>query len=106
MAAPKKSRGRTTPKKVKPRELTLNVNDLTFGELEEIETITGKGVNEMLLNGQPNATLLVAMVWMALRKDDPNLTLDDVRAMSFGELNGISDGGGAPNPTKAAGSKS
>lgn len=60
----------------------LDLNGLTFGEMEIIEDKCGKPVSEVFAGGQDgnaqaSATALRTLAYIALRRDDPGLTWED-----------------------------
>lgn len=79
-------------------DITFDPQKLTIGDLETIEEITGEAYGH--LNWQdPNAKLLMAIVYLNGKRDDPAFTLDDARSVPVISLT-VAD---SPNPTADAG---
>lgn len=94
------------------RKISLNENDMTLGDMEEFEDITGMSFSDaikrvkvidpetgmQMTDPDPAAKGaglwenvmsmkgLVAMLYLTLRKEEPSITLADVRKMNFGEF--------------------
>ena len=64
----------------------IDPNDLTFGELEELEDLTGVTLTDLSKEGV-KAKVITVLTWFALRKKEPETTLDDVRAMDMSSVN-------------------
>lgn len=99
--------------KAEPRKIKFNQSKMTLGDLEEFEDITGQSFNSAMKevvvmdpetgrpkrNPDPEAKGraltqtemsmkgLVALVYMATKKDDPTFTLEDARALKLSEFN-------------------
>ncbi|MDP9388183.1 MAG: hypothetical protein M3Q48_09810 [Actinomycetota bacterium] len=67
-------------------DLTIDPDDLTLGEVEQLEELTGKPLGEMF-NGAISAKAATALVYVIKRREDPAFTLDDARAFKIGGLN-------------------
>jgi hypothetical protein len=88
--------------------LNLNPEELSLGDLEDFETITGKTLQEALeakpaldengkqrkdAKGRPlreaqlSITVIKALVYLTKRRDNPAFTLDDARNVKVTELN-------------------
>lgn len=87
--------------------LTLDPDDLTLGEMEEFEEITGRTLSD-LMRGEialddedkprrdakgkvlreinPRAKEITALVFLARRREEPDFTLDQARAVKLTEL--------------------
>jgi hypothetical protein len=62
------------------------VGDMELGELEELEEATGMKMGEILAQFQSKdfgATVLVGIVWLALRRNDPTATMDTARKIKL-----------------------
>jgi hypothetical protein len=77
----------------------------TLGEAEIVEQVTGMNVQQFAaaLPDQaknPNVKVLIAFVWHAMHRENPALTVDDVRALEFDDLNweGLDEGDAADPP--------
>lgn len=78
--------------------MDLSLDDLTIGDLEEIEQITGQSSDKILNGGMPSAKALKAIVFVTHRKQDPDFTLEDaaavkVTSIDIGDDDPPTDGG-------------
>lgn len=109
--------------KVMPHKISLDMDTLTLGDLEAFEEAIGGDLMEILTpqivrdeKGHPvpdfkdpkhrplkqvkvNAKAMVGLVWIALRKTAPDLTLAEVRAMPLTSLEFDLEGADAKDPT-------
>ena len=67
----------------------MNVEDLTLGEVEEIENYAGLPLASLADSDKPSGALMVAIAWVAKRKEDPNFTLHQAKQLTSKELNEI-----------------
>ncbi len=72
---------------------------LTLGELEELESIVGPDALERMMAGKIGGKAMVALAWIALRKDHPDVTLDEVRKLKLSVITPSED---EANPTDAS----
>lgn len=90
---------------IKLKASDLDPSELSLGELDEIEDITGHPVDTTQEN--PPAKFLIAMIYVVAKRTNPDITLDDVRDIKFADLAKIKIKAATPDrPTKAAGRKS
>lgn len=85
-----------------PADVSVEVSpellaDLTFGEHETGYEVAGADW-EALLRGDIRPRGLMALVYVVLRRDHPDVTLDDVRALKMSVIRPVST---PPNPTGA-----
>lgn len=66
--------------------MNLNVDDLTLGELEDIEEKTGVNVATLKQGSALPAKVLTAIVWVMKRREDPSFTYELAREMKVTEL--------------------
>lgn len=71
--------------------LKIDPDDLTIGDLEDFEDITGQSFDQAFqANGNGTAHVsakaIKAMVFLVKRRDDPSFTLDDARNVKIGAL--------------------
>ena len=80
--------------------LTFDLNKVTLGDIVDIEEVCGVAWDDILdMDGLPTKVLL-AMVWVAKRRDDPDFTLDDARQTPVAEIQKMAV---ESDPTEAAG---
>jgi len=76
-------------------EITLDEGELTIGDMEIIDEVagglTGDSVSELKMT--------LALVLMALRKQDPEATLDDARAVKLSSPVHLTGDGDEVDPT-------
>lgn len=78
------------------KPLRLSVDDITVGDMEDIEDISGQTFAEIVDALQKPTTgagvvnvpikVLKAIVYIAYRRDNPDFTLDDARNIKVSEL--------------------
>jgi hypothetical protein len=91
------------------KPLRFSVNDITVGDMEDIEEITGESfedVIEKLSAGGDKLRVplkvIKAIVFVVKRQSDPDFTLDQARRVKFSELELELEGAPA-DPTSPAG---
>ena len=67
----------------------MNVEDLTLGEVEEIENYAGLPLASLADSDKHSGALMVAIAWVAKRKEDPSFTLHQAKQLTSKELNTI-----------------
>lgn len=70
-----------------PEDIALDLSDvtldtLTLDDLEALEDITGRPFDEVFVKGRPKAKALKALAFISLRRDHPELTLEDVGSIA------------------------
>lgn len=71
----------------------LDPESLTLGEMEELEDHCGMSaaeVGEVIESGKAPAKLLTVMAWLALRRQNPDATIEDAKALPLKVLIGAS----------------
>lgn len=66
-------------------EIVLDVNQLTVGDVEDIEDICGKPFEELDFEN-PSAKLMKAVIYVNGRRDNPDFTLEDARQVRLGDV--------------------
>lgn len=69
--------------KIDGTEYELDVESLTFGEVEAIEDATGKPFSDMDFD---SAKAVMALALVAMRRKNPLTTLDDIRALPLSAI--------------------
>ena len=67
----------------------MNVEDLTLGEVEEIEGYAGVPLASLADNTTPSGKLMVAVAWVLKRKENPSFTLQQAKMLTSKELNDL-----------------
>ncbi len=90
---------------MKDRKVTLaiNLDDLTLGDLADIEDACGVSMLDLKGGAKVPARVIPALVWIAERRNDPSFTYEQARAVKVTSLDvkGGPAAGGA-NPPEAA----
>ena len=55
----------------------INFEEMTLGEIEEIELLIGRSVDEVFADGQPKGRALRVLYFVAMKRDNPNLKFED-----------------------------
>lgn len=72
---------------VKDDAVMFDLDALTFQDLEDFEDATGQDLMAVAQQGgTTSAKALAALVWIAKRQHDPDLTLDAVKRLKVSEL--------------------
>jgi hypothetical protein len=69
------------PAPAEPLEVSLDLDTYTNGELEELEDLTGVEVSALPSDRLPSQKVQNVLVWMTMRRANPQATLDDARAL-------------------------
>lgn len=71
--------------------MKFSMDDITLGEMIDVEEELGKPLSVVFEEGQAKATAVVA--WILKRRDDPTFTLADARRLTIADLNamGVTD---------------
>lgn len=77
------------------KKIAIDPEDFTLGELEQLHKEVGVSLSEL---SEGTAKALVGMVWLWLRRTNPEATLEDARALHLGDFQ-VSE-----NPTEKAAS--
>ena len=70
----------------------MNINDLTLGEVEEVENYAGMPLAALADSEAKKGKLLVALAWILKRKQDPSFTIEHAKRLSMGDINSLLDG--------------
>lgn len=77
-------------------EISFDLEQLTIGDLEDLEDICGKPYEELDFT-KPNAKMVKAMVYLSERRRNPDFTIDDARGVKLADVTA------AANPTPDGG---
>lgn len=64
-------------------KIEIDINDLTLGDLEDIEGVVGTDTMRLVMKGEVTPKAMVALVWVAMRQSDPGFSLDDARKLNL-----------------------
>lgn len=85
-------------------DVEFNLDDLSLGDLIDIERVSGVKVSDRALTEPPMA-LAAAFLWVVRRRDDPTLTFEAVCAMPVTKLQELAPKAGAGDAAPQAASK-
>ena len=91
---------------VLPEEISLDLDDLTLGELEDIEELTGMSIAAISTANQDGTTptrVLRAMAFVVLRRTIPEVTFEDCRAIRHSMIAGKPEDAADPTPSPEGG---
>lgn len=64
----------------------LDDSKLTFAEARAVEKVTGKSMGDIGRTGFDSAEILQAMIWVAMKREDPTLKHSDLDDMAIGDI--------------------
>jgi len=71
-------------------DMVQSMNDLSLGEMEEWEDLTGLVFTATSRSGMP-AKGLIGLMFIAYRRSIPDLTIEEVRSRTIADLGGAED---------------
>lgn len=79
-----------SPLPVNPETLTLDIEpeSFTLGELCDLAEVAGEDVLERMAQNKLTARILVGLVWIIRRRDDPSYTIEQARSEKISVLGG------------------
>jgi hypothetical protein len=63
----------------------MNFDDLTLGEVEEIEMLIGRGIDEIFSDGNPKGRALRVLYYVIKKKENPEYTFEETEKVSQAE---------------------
>ena len=60
----------------------INFEDMTLGEVEEIELMIGRSIDEVFADGQPKGRALRVLYYVAMKKKNPNYKFEETEKVS------------------------
>jgi hypothetical protein len=64
----------------------MNVNELTMGEIDEVETYAGVPLSSLASTETSNTKLLIGLAWVIKRKEDPKFSLEHAKRLKMDEI--------------------
>ncbi len=64
----------------------MNVNELTMGEIDEVETYAGVPLSSLASTETSNTKLLIGLAWVIKRKEDPKFSLEHAKKLTMDEI--------------------
>lgn len=65
--------------------MNVDYNDLTLGEIETLEELTGKSLDEIADAGMPKGRLMRALVYVITKRTNPAYTFEDTSKLTLDE---------------------
>jgi hypothetical protein len=63
----------------------INFEEMTLGEIEEIELLIGRSIDEVFADGQPKGRALRVLYFVAMKKENPAYKFEDTESVSQSE---------------------
>ena len=63
----------------------INFENMTLGEIEEIEMLLGRGIDQIFTDGQPKGRALRVLYYIAKRREDPKYKFEETEKISQAE---------------------
>lgn len=79
--------------------MNVDYNDLTLGEIELLEELTGKSLDEIVEVNTPKGRLMRALVYVFTKRTNPNFTFADTAKLTLDEsvgMLGVNEGADDP----------
>jgi hypothetical protein len=64
----------------------MNVNELTMGEIDEVETYAGVPLSSLASTETSNTKLLIGLAYVIKRKEDPKFSLEHAKRLTMDEI--------------------
>jgi hypothetical protein len=64
----------------------ISLDDMTYGEIEAFEDIVGFLPTDGDMAKVPVGKMMIALGYITARRDDPSVTVDDIRALPVGSI--------------------
>jgi len=61
------------------------ISTLTLDEVETIENLSGRAMDELMDAGQLKGKALKAIIWVVRKREDPNFKMEDAGKVSVAE---------------------
>tara|TARA_B110000285_G_scaffold40977_1_gene44962 strand:- start:3143 stop:3412 length:270 start_codon:yes stop_codon:yes gene_type:complete len=64
----------------------ISLDEMTYGEIEAFEDIVGFLPTDGDMSNVPVGKMMIALGYITARRDDPSVTVDDIRALPVGAI--------------------
>lgn len=78
--------------------ITLDLDAMTLGELDTIAEVAGADAAKAMMGGEMSPKALIAVAYVVKRRDNPEFTIEDARALKVSALK-------QPDPAKKGNGK-
>lgn len=66
--------------------MNLDIETLTLNEIEELEDLSGRSVDVLMEVGTPKGKVLKALVYIAMKRTNPDITLEEAGNIPMSEV--------------------
>lgn len=63
----------------------IQFDELTLGEIEEIENLVGRGIDAVFADGEPKGRALRVLYYVAQKRDNPNYKFEETEKITQAE---------------------
>ena len=70
----------------------INFENMTLGEIEEIENLIGRSIDEAFADGKPKGRTLRVLYYVAMRRENPSYKFEDTEKVSQAEALSVLSG--------------
>ena len=81
----------------------IDFNAMTLDEIEQIEQLTGRGIDSIMAEGAPRGRAFKAIIFITSKRTNPNFTFEDAGKLSLEEAAALF--GGEEDPKALDGNK-
>ncbi len=67
----------------------MNVNELTLGDVAEVEELSGQPLSSLGDPNAPKGKLMIAVAWIIKRKEDPKFTYEHAKRLTMDEIESL-----------------
>lgn len=60
----------------------IQFDELTLGEIEEIENLVGRGIDAVFADGEPKGRALRVLYYVAKKRDNPDYKFEDTEKIT------------------------
>jgi hypothetical protein len=71
-----------------PQEISIDVNDLTVGEIEEIEDLLDASFDSFAKEGARRGKFMRAIAWVSIKRTNPDFTYEDAGNIKISDITG------------------
>ena len=83
-----------------PTEVTIDIDDLTVGEIEEIEDLLETSFDVLGKEGAKKGKFMRAIAWVSVRRSNPDFTWEQAGAIRIRDITNEERPTSADEPTK------
>jgi len=76
--------------------MNIDFNSLTLDEVEIVENLCQKSIETLMDDGVPRGRALKALIFILMRRNDPNYTIEQAGKLSLAEAATLFEGANNP----------